>query len=126
MTNAAKVFGVAFLVAGILGFIPALTPNGMLLGALHVDAVHNIVHIATGIWALVASSRGPSASQKFFRSFGFLYLVVALLGFVSGDRVLGVMANNPADAWFHLAVAVLSLVLGYSHRRRQVPLVGTN
>jgi hypothetical protein len=123
ITTMAKVFGVAFLVAGILGFIPAAAPHGMLLGIFHVDPLHNLVHIATGVWALAAGFGSLNASLRFFRVFGFIYLAVALIGFVSGDRpVLGVMANNVADAWFHLVVAGVSLALGYSRRGRMTAL----
>jgi hypothetical protein len=41
---AATIFGAAFLIAGLLGFVPATAPDGMLLGILHVNAAHNIVH----------------------------------------------------------------------------------
>lgn len=119
ITTIAKIFGFAFLVVGILGSLPQASPHGMLLGLFHVDLVHNLVHIATGVWALVAGFGSLNASLRFFRWFGLIYLAVALIGFASGDSpVLGVMANNLVDAWFHLIVAIVSLALGYSRRRR--------
>jgi hypothetical protein len=113
--SAAIGFGTAFLLAGILGFVPAAAPQGMLLGVLHVNAAHNVVHLLTGAVALWASTAGESASKLFFQVFGAVYGLVALLGFAYGDEpILGLIANNHADAWFHLVVAASSLYLGFA------------
>jgi hypothetical protein len=107
-------FGIAFLLAGILGFIPVSAPDGMLLGVLHVNTAHNIVHLLTGAIALWASTTGETASKLFFQVFGAIYGLVAVLGFAYGDEpILGLIANNRADAWFHLIVAAVSLYLGF-------------
>jgi hypothetical protein len=107
-------FGVIFLLVGIMGFVPAVTPNGHLLGIFHVNAAHNIVHLLTGFAALMAGFASARASQLFFKVFGIIYAGVALLGFVNADQpILGVLANNIADAWLHVAIAAVSLVLGF-------------
>jgi hypothetical protein len=114
---AATIFGAAFLIAGLLGFVPAAAPNGMLFGILHINAVHNIVHLLTGAVALFAAFSGVRASQLFFQVFGVIYGLVAILGFMAGDRhILGMIANNLADAWFHVIVAAVSLYLGFAKR----------
>ena len=43
--TAAVLFGVVFLLVGILGFVPAVTKDQMLLGIFHVNAAHNCVHL---------------------------------------------------------------------------------
>jgi hypothetical protein len=114
---AAIIFGGAFLIAGLLGFIPAASPNRMLLGVLHVNAVHNIVHLITGVVAFLVAYKGIRASQLFFQIFGIIYGLVAILGFMAGDRhIMGLIANNLADAWFHLIVAAVSLYLGFARK----------
>jgi hypothetical protein len=114
---AATIFGAAFLVAGLLGFIPATAPNGMLFGVLHVNAAHNVIHLITGAVALLAAYKGMWTSQLFFQVFGIIYGLVAVFGFVAGDRpIMGMIANNLADAWFHLIVAAASLYLGFSRK----------
>lgn len=114
---AATIFGVAFLIAGLLGFVPAIAPNGMLFGVLHVNAAHNVVHLVTGAVALLAAYQGMKASQLFFQVFGVIYGIVAILGFAAGDRlIMGMIANNLADAWFHLIVAAVSLYLGFARK----------
>ena len=113
--TAAKIFGAAFLLAGILGFVPAAAPNGMLLGLLHVNPAHNVVHLLTGAIALCVGLASSSASRLFFRIFGVVYAIVAVLGFVYGNEpILGLIANNIPDAWFHLIVAATSLFLGFA------------
>lgn len=111
----AMIFGVAFLLVGILGFVPAAAPDGMLLGLLHVNTAHNVVHLLTGAIALGAGLTSSSASRLFFQIFGVVYGIVAVLGFAYGNEpILGLMANNIPDAWFHLIVAAASLYLGFA------------
>ena len=117
LKTAATIFGVAFLIAGVLGFIPAAAPHGMLFGVLHVNDAHNVVHLLTGAVALFAAFKGIRASQLFFQIFGAIYGLVAILGFMAGDRpILGMIANNHADAWFHLIVSAVSLYLGFARK----------
>ena len=67
--------------------------------------------------ALLATYKGMWASQLFFQVFGIIYGLVAILGFIAGDRlIMGTIANNLADAWFHLIVAAVSLYLGFSRK----------
>jgi hypothetical protein len=112
---AAILFGLVFLLIGILGFVPAVTPsNGMLLGIFHVNTAHNIVHLASGIVFLLCGMAGAGPSQTFFRIFGIVYALVALLGFFYGDNaLLGIVANNTADTWLHVVLAVVMLFLGF-------------
>ena len=89
----------------------------MLFGVLHVNAAHNVVHLITGAVALLAAYKGVRASELFFQVFGIIYGLVAILGFIAGNRlIMGMIANNLADAWFHLIVAAVSLYLGFSRK----------
>ena len=116
MKKLATIFGVILLAVGILGFVPALTPEGRLLGIFAVDGVHNMVHIATGIAAIACAMGGEGAARAFFKVFGVVYLLVAVLGIFHGnDPLLGVMAHNVADMFLHFAIAGLSLYLGFAH-----------
>jgi hypothetical protein len=111
----ATVFGVVFLLVGILGFIPGITDNGHLLGIFHVNTAHNIVHLLSGSAALIAASMGLRPAQNYFRIFGIVYGLVAALGFFNGDQpIFGLIANNTADTWLHVAIALVSLILGFA------------
>src|SRR5687768_7361779 len=113
----ATVFGAVFLLVGVLGFVPGITENGHLLGIFHVNPAHNFVHIATGIGAIACGMAGPYAAQMFFRIFGVIYGLVAVLGFMMGDRpIFGLISNNLADALLHTAIAAVSLYLGFAFR----------
>ena len=119
----AYLFGIVLLGIGILGFLPAATPGGLLLGVFHVNTLHNWIHIVTGLLAFVAASDVvPSFTSKlYFQLFGVIYGVVALLGFYYGDNpIFGLIANNQADNFLHVVIALVSLYLGfvYSESRK--------
>lgn len=117
---AAILFGIVFLAVGICGFFPSITTpmegmdGGMLLGIFHVNLAHNIVHLASGAVFLLCGLAGAGASRTFFKIFGVVYLLVAILGFMNGDKpILGMIANNMADVWLHVGLSVVMLFLGF-------------
>lgn len=111
--KAALVFGVIFVIIGILGFIPAFTPNGHLLGIFEVNGLHNMVHLLSGIAALVAS-KSYRNSRLYFQIFGIIYGLVALLGVFYGDHaIFGVLAHNIADLFLHIIITAAALYLGF-------------
>src|SRR5688572_12301027 len=109
----AIVTGSIFLLIGILGFIPATAPDGHLLGIFHVNVMHNIVHLVSGLAALACGLLSEKASRAFFAIFGVIYGLVAILGFLMGEgMLLGLIAINTADNWLHLIIALVALYLG--------------
>lgn len=113
----AIIFGLVFVLVGVLGFVPAVAPHGMLLGIFHVNALHNIVHLATGAVALWVALQKPEALRLFFQIFGCIYAAVTVLGFIYGERdILGILANNSADNWLHLVISAISLYLGFLYK----------
>src|SRR5687767_8810715 len=119
----AVAFGLVFLLVGILGFVPGVTRDGHLLGIFHVNPAHNVVHLLTGAVAIMCGMASAHASQLFFRIFGLIYGLVAVLGFFAGDQpLLGIIANNRADAWLHTAIAAVSLFLGFAFRDAEAAL----
>jgi Domain of unknown function (DUF4383) len=106
-----------FVAVGALGFVPALVPDGKLLGLFEVNAMHNLVHLVTGVIAILVGINGESASQMFFRIFGVIYALVAVLGLFYGEQpLLGTIANNQADVGLHAVIAVVALYLGFALR----------
>jgi hypothetical protein len=131
--TAAILFGIVFLAVGALGYVPAVTPpmadgnGGMLLNLFHVNPAHNIVHLASGIVFLLCGFAGPGPSRMFFKIFGIVYALVAVLGFAKGDGLLlGMVANNMADVWLHVVLAALSRFRSQRYRHRVVlhPVLG--
>lgn len=110
----AIIFGVLFLLIGVLGFIPAASPNGNLFGIFHVNTGHNIIPLIVGIIALWVGFTSEHASHIFFRVFGIIFGILTILGFIYGDRdILGYIANNTANNILHLIFAAIFLYLGF-------------
>ena len=120
----AVIFGVVFVAIGVLGWVPAVNPGGKLLGLFDVNAAHNVVHLATGIIAILVGMSSDKASKMFFQVFGVIYALVAVLGFYSGDQpLLGIVANNAADSVLHVVIAVVALYLGFG-MKAEAPAAG--
>jgi hypothetical protein len=116
LANISKVFGAVLLVVGLLGFVPALTPDGNLLGIFHVNTVHNLIHVLSGIAALAAGFSGYAYSKLYFQVFGVIYGLVAVLGlFYMDNDILGIVAHNTADLLLHVVIAGAALALGFGN-----------
>lgn len=117
MRTFAFIFGIIFLAFGIGGFIPVLVEEGLFLKVFRVNAWLNCLHIASGIYALIAASWDEKSSMKYFRFIGVLYAIVALSGFAYGDReIYRFFASNAPDTWFHVIASVAALILGYGSK----------
>jgi len=115
MRICAVIFGLVFLVIGVLGFLPRFAPDGELFGMFKVNTFHNMIHLITGVIFLFMAITSGYASRVFFRIFGIIYLIVAILGFFYGERsILGVVSNNMADSWLHLVLSIIMLGIGFS------------
>ncbi len=105
LKNLAMVFGVVFLAVGILGFVPGITDDDdLLLGIFQVGALHNVIHILSGVAALVAA-KSDAYAKLYFLVFGAVYAIVALVGWVQDDTVLGLIDVNTADNVLHTVLA---------------------
>ncbi|MGH2947997.1 MAG: DUF4383 domain-containing protein [Solirubrobacteraceae bacterium] len=110
------VAGLALLLAGILGFLSDAsfdTGNAVqgdkFLG-FEVNAIHNLVHAASGLLLLAASPRRASA-RVVALGFGLVYGLVAIIGLIDGEDVLGIIPiiNGP-DNMLHVALAALGVI----------------
>lgn len=108
----AFVFAVVFLLVGILGFVPGVVVDGKLLGIFLIDPIHNIIHLASGVAALIAAISGAKYAKMYFQVFGVVYALVTILGFALGGNLILIMVNM-ADNILHLAIAVASLYIGF-------------
>ena len=117
--TASQIFGVAFIAAGILGFIPnpIVSPDGIFA----VNTIHNFVHILTGAGFLAGAALG--APLRTIQVLGAAYMAVAILGFLTtGNMLLGIVHINQADRWLHvgLAAAIVVTWAGLSRVEHQV------
>ncbi|MEK7602062.1 MAG: DUF4383 domain-containing protein [Patescibacteria group bacterium] len=105
----AIVFGIVFVLVGVLGFIP----NGIVgaMGIFETNTLHDLVHLLVGIILLAVAFTAPMKSALWLKILGAVYLVLAVLGFLmipSGGMLLGLVQMNATD---HLLHAVLGIVL---------------
>ncbi len=114
LKNLSILFGIVFLAIGVLGFIPGITnEKDQLLGIFQISVVHNIVHILSGVAALLAA-KSEDYAQLYFRVFGAVYALVAIIGLVQGDQVLFLLDPiNMADNILHIVLAVAILGIGF-------------
>lgn len=118
------IFGIVFIVVGIIGFIPGITTrDGYLLGLFEVNWVHNLVHLVTGIIALLVCGKDEYA-KLFFQVFGIIYAAVTVLGFVFAGNLL-IMHVNMWDNFLHLVIAVFALYMGYGFKEPKIAKSGT-
>lgn len=113
MKKLLQYFGYVFILIGILGFVPALTPDGFLLGLFMVNPIHNVIHILSGALAIYFASQSDKAASLFAYAFAAVYLLVTLLGFTTGT-FLGLMGLNTADNFLHVLFTVVFAYIGYS------------
>lgn len=118
---AAVIFGIGFIFIGVAGFMPSFMKNGLLLGYFTIDSIHNIVHIVSGVIAIMAATNFRYA-KLYFKLFGILYGLVAIVGFVrEGDLSFMMMYTNTADNILHAVIAVVAIFLGFFVAKR-VPI----
>ena len=119
----ALVFGVVFLLVGILGFIPGITEDapgdfagedsdGSLLGLFQVSVLHNLAHLAFGIGILAA--RRHDWALTYLLVGGLAYAGLFLLGIVGG---LDWLPADDNDDWLHLALAAALLGSWYAGKK---------
>ncbi|MDB5168359.1 MAG: rane protein, partial [Candidatus Saccharibacteria bacterium] len=89
------------------------------LGIFEVNGVHNVIHLVSGIAALLAS-KTYRYSKLYFQVFGIVYGLVTLLGIFSGDNaILGIVAHNVADIFLHLIITAAALYFGFGTPRNE-------
>ena len=115
------VAGAVLLLIGILGFLVESNfdfgsdVEGDSLLGFEINGTHNLVHLASGALGLAAFRR-RSTAKTFALAFGAVYLVVAIVGVIQGDNVLGIIPVNGADHVLHFALALAGLGAGYVSR----------
>jgi hypothetical protein len=118
--TAGIIIGAAFVLVGILGFIP--NPIVSRNGFFAVNPAHNLVHLVSGA-AILACAYTTIGAGIALKVFGVVYGLVALLGlFTGGDMLLGFIRTNPADHWLHLVLAIVILAAGFLLPDNKTPI----
>lgn len=120
----AQIFGVVFILAAIGGFLatgmsnmeadPATAPRAA--GLFPVNVLHNVVHLVFGIWGLVAS-RSFAGAKSYAQIAGVIYIVLAVVGFVSPNG-FGFVPLGGNDIWLHAVFGLILAGVGFTARDR--------
>ena len=134
----ARVLGIAFLAAGILGFAPYVTVPadltaqwvtlhagyGFLAAVFPVNVAHDVIHVLFGIWGLVASGTF-AAAVRYCRWIAWIYAALAILGAIPITNTLfGVAPIYGYDVALHFVVALLAFYGGYGAARYESTPLG--
>ena len=127
----ALVFGIVLVAAGVLGFFyeasfatgdDTLVERDAVLGVLDVNGWHNIVHIASGVIGLAVVGSYSNA-RLYALTFGAIYVVVAILGFIygDGDSIFKLIPVNTEDNILHALIGVAGLGAGFATPAEPAP-----
>ncbi len=108
----AVLLGIAFIFAGVAGNMPMFVQNGLLFGYVEVDSMHNLIHLITGVIAIMAATR-YALTKLFFKLLGLFYSILGVYGFWSHGDLMITHTNFNGNV-FHLIVGVISLYLGFT------------
>ncbi|OGT61538.1 MAG: hypothetical protein A3E85_05525 [Gammaproteobacteria bacterium RIFCSPHIGHO2_12_FULL_45_12] len=113
----AVLFGIAFIFAGIAGMLPSFTPDGLLFGWFQVDSTHNVFHIVSGVFAIMAAT-SYRLTKFYFLAIGLIYAVLAVGGFLQGGDLGFIhMQVNMADNVLHACIALVALYACFGTHR---------
>lgn len=130
----ALIYGTIFTIIGIAGFIPFLvTPYGIaqpdlmvsagageLFGLFPVNVLHNLVHLAFGIWGL-AVWRSLPKSRAYAQAVAIIYAVFVVMGFFPAlQTTFGLVPLHGHDIWLHLVLAAVAGYFGWAYRPEAV------
>ncbi len=122
----ALIYGIVFAVVGVAGFIPGLvappqpaadvaleTGFGRLFGLFPINWLHNLVHLAFGVWGVVAY-RSFSGSLTYARSVAVVYAVFVVMGLIPVlNTTFGLVPLYGHDIWLHALLAIGAAYFGF-------------
>ena len=118
----ALVFGAVYVLVGILGVIPGITPDAdphdKLLGLFAINWFHNLAHLLIGVAGL-AASRQHDMSRIYAQAVGIAYAGLFVIGLFTDD-FLDILPLNAADDILHLLSAIVALVIGFTDIGRRL------
>ena len=115
--TAALILGLIFLAVGLLGFVPNPIVGESHNALFHADAVHNGVHIVSGILFLLVALAAPARAGLFLKVFGVVYLLLGILGMATigsegMTELLGFLPVNGADNYLHIGLGIVIFLAG--------------
>jgi len=123
--NAALVFGIVFVLAGLSGFFAAPPPpdappltveqgHGLALGLFPVNTLHNVVHLLFGVLGIAASRGALVSARGYFRLVAVAYALLVVLGLLPATQTtFGLIPIWGNDVWLHALLAAGAAYFGF-------------
>ena len=126
----ALVWGIVFLMLAATGLIPGLLQppsgadpdlavdamHGRALGIFPVNILHTLVHLAFGIWGVIAY-RDWGKARAYAKAVAVIYALFVVMGLVPGlNTTFGLVPLHGNDVWLHIFLAVPAAYFGFIHR----------
>jgi hypothetical protein len=108
------VLGVILLAAGIVGFITGGHDHKLII--FGINASHNMVHILSGVLAIVAVCVSMKAAKIYCIAFGAVYGLVTIAGFLNIPQAVNLLNLNTADNFLHLGISGACLYFGLTSK----------
>jgi hypothetical protein len=122
--GAAVLVAAAFVIIGVLGFVPGSTSHldqlqwaghhsgAELFGTFTVSGVLNVIHLGSGVIGFIFA-RTYAASRAYLLAGGLAYFALWLYGLLMAPgSALNILSLNNADNWLHFGLGVAMLVFG--------------
>jgi Domain of unknown function (DUF4383) len=114
LKGVALIFAIVFILLGILGFVPSITPKHVLFNFFTIGILLNLFYILIGLLALLASGSMLYA-RLYFKFFGIIFAAIAIWGFAMNGN-LRLVHINISDSFFYLLMAIIALYLGFTSK----------
>ncbi len=120
--------GIVYFAIGLLGLVPEavmLAPtdappvhvallNGYLLGMFPVNVLHSVVHLAIGVWGILAG-RSIASPKVYVRSAAILFAALALIGVTPAlNTLFGLLPLHGNGVWLHIGTAAVAAYFGWN------------
>ena len=121
----AWIYAGLFLMVVVVGYIPGLTDaQGRLCGLFKIEWWDDALHLGSAIWAALAAWSSAKASAFYFKAFGLVYFMDAVVGtlfgqayldlgiFIYGPYGYNIIENLPANVP-HIVIGGLAVLIGF-------------
>ena len=116
MKTTGIVFGIIYLIIGILGLLATPLIGGA--GYFVTNTAFDIINIIVGIIFLVVAFKGAAGVAMTSKIIGIIYVLLAIIGFFTVSAgatgsVLGFIDANGATNWLNLILGIIVLAFGF-------------
>ncbi len=109
-TALSLVLGLVLFAVGVWGSLTGGHDHELI--AFGINFTHNLVHILSGVVALLAAMSGEYYAKLYCLIFGAVYGLVAVGGIMNIAPLVQLLNLNLADNVLHLAIAAACLLVG--------------